>query len=84
MIDTGIGLTEQQQKDIFKEFHQVDGSEQRKYGGTGLGLAISQSFVKLLGGKIKVSSRIGEGSCFTLELPISVMHKTFSNQAEVL
>lgn len=82
--DTGIGLTEQQQKYIFEEFHQVDGSEQRKYGGTGLGLAISQSFAKLLGGKIKVSSQLGEGSCFTLELPISVMHKTSITQADVL
>lgn len=77
VIDNGIGLTIQQQKYIFEEFHQVDGTEQRKYGGTGLGLAISKSFAKLLGGNIKVSSQFGEGSCFTLELPITVKHKTY-------
>lgn len=84
VTDTGIGLTTQQQKYIFDEFHQVDGTEQRKYGGTGLGLAISQSFAKLLGGNIKVSSQLGEGASFILELPVAIKHKTYSNQADVL
>jgi signal transduction histidine kinase len=68
--DTGIGIPEQKQSLLFKPFQQVDPSISRKYGGTGLGLAIVHSLVTMMGGSINLVSREGEGSCFTVELPL--------------
>lgn len=68
--DTGIGIVEDQQSIIFDEFRQADGSSSRKYGGTGLGLAISKKFAEILMGTIKVESKKGKGSVFTLSLPV--------------
>jgi len=82
--DTGIGMTAEQQENLFKEFAQADVSTARKYGGTGLGLAISQRFAQLMGGKIEVTSDPGKGSTFTARLHAEVQSRaTEATRTEV-
>ncbi len=69
VVDTGIGMTEEQTAKLFQSFSQADSSLSRRYGGTGLGLAISQRLAMKLGGRIDVESSHGGGSSFTLTLP---------------
>ena len=64
--DTGIGIEAERLEHIFDKFTQSDSSITRKYGGTGLGLAIAKQLAQILGGDIKVVSKVGEGSCFTV------------------
>ncbi|MDQ1244821.1 MAG: hypothetical protein QG565_1161 [Campylobacterota bacterium] len=62
--DSGIGVTSEQKSKIFEAFSQADTSITRKYGGTGLGLTISSNFVELMGGKLDLDSKVGEGTTF--------------------
>jgi len=72
VIDTGIGLSNEQQQIIFEEFRQVDGSSTRKFEGSGLGLAITKRFCELMGGTISVQSSSGNGSTFCLHIPLPI------------
>ena len=78
VIDTGIGITEEDRKLIFEEFRQIDGSITRKYGGTGLGLTICRKITELLDGNLSVSSQPGKGSTFEFTVPLRYSDKPLS------
>ena len=76
VIDTGIGIAPEDQERIFANFEQVDHSYSKKQQGTGLGLAICRQLSSLHGGQVKVESVLGQGSTFTLVLPLSVQDES--------
>ena len=71
--DTGIGMTAEQMQRVFEAFEQASGDTERRYGGTGLGLSISRELVQALGGRLSVQSTSGQGTCFTVELPMQAV-----------
>jgi signal transduction histidine kinase/CheY-like chemotaxis protein len=72
--DTGIGIAPHELARVFEAFHQAEGTYQRRFGGTGLGLTISRELARAMGGDITCSSQRGEGSVFTLTLPLRMVH----------
>jgi len=81
--DTGIGIPDERKAAIFDRFSQVDNTTSRKFGGTGLGLAITKNFVELMGGHISVTSTYGEGSCFTVALPLPIHAEKLGTHCEL-
>lgn len=71
VVDTGIGISETQQKRLFQAFNQADASTTRRYGGTGLGLVLCKHFAEMLGGQISLQSRVNHGSRFEVILPVA-------------
>jgi len=73
VTDNGIGISEEDQDKIFTRFYRADKGRDRQTGGTGLGLAITHKTILLHKGSIKVSSKLGEGSIFTVRLPLTAI-----------
>ena len=72
--DTGVGIPEEHRERVFERFHRVEGTHARTYEGTGIGLAFVQELVRLHGGKVRVESALGQGSTFTVTIPLGTTH----------
>ncbi len=93
VTDTGIGISEENIKKLFKSFEQAESGITRKFGGTGLGLAISKKIVDLMGGSIIITSELGKGSCFSFDVKLqedknavskNVFDKSIYNSVRIL
>ncbi len=84
VTDTGVGMDEATQAQLFNRFVQGDSTRSRRHGGTGLGLEISRNLARLMGGDVSVRSRPGEGSCFTFHMHLQVPPPTVSEPAAPL
>ena len=71
VVDTGIGIPQQHLPRIFERFYRVDRHRSRDVGGTGLGLSIVKHLIQAIGGSISVTSRLNEGSTFSVRLPLA-------------
>jgi PAS domain S-box-containing protein len=83
VTDTGIGILKEKLDTVFEKFVQADTSINRKYGGTGLGLSITKRLVEVMDGEIAVESKIGEGSIFTVTLPLRISQAVTGSQDNV-
>jgi len=82
VTDTGIGIAPEQVERIFNEFIQGDDSTTRRFGGTGLGLSLSRKFCQMMGGDVRVKSALGQGSTFTILLPLRPTQESLRNEPE--
>ncbi|WP_373185569.1 ATP-binding protein [Halopseudomonas sp.] len=78
--DTGIGIAQDTLESMFDAFRQADSSTSRRFGGTGLGLSIARTFAEKMGGELQATSVEGEGSCFTLAIPLTLAAENDGNQ----
>jgi len=83
VADTGIGVPPENLEKLFQEFTQADASTTRKYGGTGLGLTITRKFCEMMGGTIRVTSKIGEGTTFVIDLPLKCKSETKTGEEDL-
>ncbi len=75
VVDQGIGISEADQKEIFKRFHRVSGKDEETYAGLGIGLFLASEIIERHGGMLSVSSKPGEGSAFTFTIPVEFNRK---------
>jgi CheY-like chemotaxis protein/HPt (histidine-containing phosphotransfer) domain-containing protein len=84
VTDTGIGIPEDRQKDLFNAFTQLDGSLARKYDGTGLGLTIASQLTEMMNGEIGMNSREGEGTQFWFTIELEKQHPPLETESETM
>ena len=83
VTDTGIGISQDQLRQIFRPFYQVDSRNSRQFQGTGLGLNISERLASLMEGKVTVGSELGKGSTFCLSIPVARSSRMVPHEAEI-